>query len=160
MRPEHSAFEEGWALYSETLGSELGLYDDPFDRFGQLRMELMRTLRVLIDTGVHIHGWSSEEAMKYFMKQTGTSKEQANFEVSRLLWPWPGFQLAYKVGEMQFRAMRARVTEKLGPQFDVRNFHEAMLRWGPLPFDVLERRCDDCLEEPDCPLLVGPGEVH
>ena len=154
MQLRNVAFREGWALYAETLGEELGLYGDPYDKFGQLSMDLMRSVRVVADTGVHIHGWSVAEAKQYFLAQTGRPEELVDSEIARLFYR-PGFQLAYKIGAMRFQAMRERVAQKLGRRFDLRNFHDAMLRWGPLPLDILEAKVEDCLEEPDC-MLAGP----
>ena len=115
----------------------------------------MRAARVVIDTGVHIDGWSLEEAKQYLLAQTGISEDLANSEISRMHYPTS--QLAYKIGELRFQAMRKRVARKLGSGFDLRNFHDAMLLWGPLPFDVLQRKIEDCPREPDC-ILGSPQQ--
>lgn len=145
---QNVAFAEGWALYAEALGREMGLYGDPYDEFGELRMELTRAVRVVIDTGIHADGWSESRAKRYFLTETGKPPAEIDSEVSRTLWP--GGQLAYKVGQFRIRHLREKVSHVLGAQFDVRIFHDAILRWGPLPLDILERKLDECLNAPSC----------
>ncbi len=145
---QNVAFAEGWALYAEGLGREMGLYSDPYDEFGELRMELTRAVRVVIDTGIHADGWSESRAKEYFLAETGKPEAEVDSEVRRTLWP--GGQLAYKVGQFRIQHLREKVSRALGAQFDVRAFHDAILHWGPLPLDILERKVDECLNAPSC----------
>jgi uncharacterized protein (DUF885 family) len=145
---QNLAFAEGWALYAEGLGREMGLYGDPYDEFGELRMDLTRAVRVVIDTGIHADGWSEIRAQEYFLTETGKPQGEVDSEVSRTLWP--GGQLAYKVGQFRIQRLREEAAHALGPQFKVRAFHDAILRWGPLPLDILERKLDECLHAPSC----------
>ena len=145
---QNVAFAEGWALYAEGLGREMGLYVDPYDEFGKLRMELTRAVRVVIDTGIHARGWSDSRATEYFLAETGKPKAEVDSEVSRTLSP--GGQLAYKVGQFRIQRLREKASRALGAQFDVRAFHDAILRWGPLPLAILERKLDECLNAPGC----------
>jgi uncharacterized protein (DUF885 family) len=142
------AFNEGWALYAESLGEEMGLYGDRDARLGRLSMDLMRAVRLVVDTGIHAYGWSPERARTYFVEQTGKSLELAALEVSRSLRP--GVSLAYKVGELRIRALRERAARKLGERFDLRSFNDTILRWGPLPLAVLEKKTEECLQEQAC----------
>jgi len=145
---QSEAFTEGWALYAEGLGAELGMYTDPYDELGRLSMDLTRAVRAVFDTGIHAHGWTVTKAKHYLMAQTGKSQAIAELEVGRA--KRPAALLAYKVGEQRFKALRTRVAGVLGSRFDVRSFHEAMLRWGPLPLDILDRKVAECLDDPDC----------
>ena len=145
---DNAAFAEGWALYAEGLGREMSLYSDPYEEFGELRMELTRAVRVVIDTGIHSNGWTESRAKKYFVTETGKPEADVDSEVSRTLWP--GGQLAYKVGQFRIRHLREEASRALGTQFDVRPFHDAILRWGPLPLDILERKLNECLNAPSC----------
>ena len=145
---QNVAFAEGWALYAEALGKEMGLYGDPYDEFGELRMELTRAVRVVIDTGIHADGWSESRATEYFLAETGKPKPEVDSELSRTLWP--GGQLAYKVGQFRIQRLREQASRALGAQFDLRAFHDAILRWGPLPLDILERKLGECLNAPSC----------
>jgi uncharacterized protein (DUF885 family) len=141
------AFTEGWGLYAESLGEELGLYADPYDKFGQLSMDLTRSVRLVLDTGVHSLGWTAQQAQEYFVAQTGKPAAVAKAEVARTAFP--GMVLAYKVGELRLKALRQRTALRLGARFDLRTFHEAILDWGPLPLDILEARVGACLKRPD-----------
>jgi uncharacterized protein (DUF885 family) len=145
---QNPAFAEGWALYAEGLGREMGLYTDPYDEFGELRMELTRAVRVVVDTGIHQYGWSVRAAEQYFAMETGKPGAEIDSEVSRTVWP--GGQLAYKVGQERILHMREITSAALGSQFDLRRFHDAILRWGPLPLEILERRLEECLKEQAC----------
>ena len=124
------------------------MYSDPYDEFGELRMELTRAVRVVIDTGIHADGWSENRAKEYFLAETGKPQAEVESEVSRTLRP--GSQLAYKVGQLRIQRLRKEVSRALGAQFDVRAFHDAILRWGPLPLEILERKLDECLNKPGC----------
>ena len=135
------AFGEGWGLYSESLADELGLVDDPADKMGQLVFEMWRAVRLVADTGMHVKGWSRAKAIQYFLENTPRNELDVTNEVDRYL-VYPGQALAYKVGQLKIRELRTRAEKALGPRFDVRAFHDAVLLQGSLPMDVLERRID------------------
>ncbi|HVP61283.1 MAG TPA: DUF885 domain-containing protein [Myxococcaceae bacterium] len=137
----HSAFGEGWGLYSETLADELGLVDEPTDRFGQLVFEMWRAVRLVVDTGMHMKGWSRARAIQYSLENTPRAELDVTNEVDRYL-VYPGQALAYKIGQLKIRELRTRAEKALGQRFDVRAFHDAVLLQGSLPLDVLERRID------------------
>jgi uncharacterized protein (DUF885 family) len=133
----YSAYQEGWALYSESLGDELGVYDDPYVRFGKLSNEMWRAVRLVVDTGMHQKHWTRQQAVDYFVAHVATSEYNASSEVDRYI-SWPGQALAYKIGELKIQELRQRATKELGPAFDLREFHDAVLLEGPLPLTVLE----------------------
>jgi uncharacterized protein (DUF885 family) len=135
----YTAFTEGWALYAERLGGDLGLYRDPYSRFGQLSSEMWRALRLVLDTGIHDMGWSREQAMAYFRANSSKSDQEIAAEVDRYVVT-PGQALAYKSGELEIEALRAEAEKKLGARFDVRAFHAAVLEQGALPLDILDTR--------------------
>ena len=137
-----TAYVEGWGLYCESLGTELGLYGDPYQRFGALDAEMMRAIRLVVDTGLHALGWSRDRAIAYFTEHSVTPPADIVVEVDRYL-VLPGQALAYKVGERKLRELRARATDRLGAAFDVRAFHDELLAHGALPLDVLERLVDE-----------------
>jgi len=130
----NSAYSEGWALYAESLGEHLGLYKDPYNRFGQLASERFRAARLVIDTGIHSMGWTREQAQEYLQQHAPT---QAQAEVDRYI-SWPGQALSYKMGQLKIMELRKKAEEHLGPKFDVRDFHDAVLRDGSLPLELLE----------------------
>eukprot|EP00928_Gymnodinium_smaydae_P012386 TRINITY_DN14498_c0_g1_i1.p1 TRINITY_DN14498_c0_g1~~TRINITY_DN14498_c0_g1_i1.p1 ORF type:complete len:617 (+),score=112.26 TRINITY_DN14498_c0_g1_i1:84-1853(+) len=140
-RPLYTAYLEGWALYCEWLGEELGLYRTPQDLFGRLSMEMMRAVRLVVDTGIHSLGWSVEKAAAYMEEKTGMASEVCNDECNRYA-SWPGQAVAYKFGELHIRAARKRAEEKLGTAFDIKAFHTVLLGSGPLPLDVLDEKVD------------------
>jgi len=135
----YSAFVEGWALYSESLGEDLGLYTDPYSKFGQLTYEMWRAVRLVIDTGIHTMGWSREQAIDYFKANAAKTEHDITVEVDRYI-VWPGQALAYKIGELKLKALRAYATTTLGSRFDIRAFHDQVLGAGALPLDVLDAR--------------------
>jgi uncharacterized protein (DUF885 family) len=135
----YTAFSEGWGLYAESLGSELALYADAYARFGQLSFEMWRAVRLVVDTGIHAFGWSRERAIDYLRTNTGKTDHESTVEVDRYL-VWPAQALAYKVGELKLKELRAYATKHLGGRFDVRAFHDVVLGSGALPLDVLDTR--------------------
>ena len=142
---ETTAFVEGWALYAESLGPELGLYTDPYSRFGQLTYEMWRAIRLVLDTGIHSKGWSRERAIRFFLENAGKTEHDVVVEVDRYI-VWPGQALAYKVGQLKIREIRSRAEARLGPRFDLRRFHDALLARGALPLTILEARMDAWIE--------------
>ncbi len=136
-----TAFVEGWALYSEQLGDEMGLYRTPYERFGHLSYEMWRACRLVADTGLHWLRWSREQARACFTDNTALSAKNIEVELDRYI-SWPGQALGYKIGELKIMALRHRAEAALGPKFDVRAFHDAILLDGPVPLDLLEKRID------------------
>ncbi|MGH9464285.1 MAG: DUF885 domain-containing protein [Thermoanaerobaculia bacterium] len=141
-----SAFGEGWGLYSEWLGLEAGFYTDAYSNFGRLTYEMWRACRLVVDTGLHAMGWSRERAMDYLAANTALSRHEVRTETDRYI-SWPGQALAYKLGELKIRDLRRRAETALGPAFDVRDFHDAVLRNGSIPLDVLDRVIAEWIEE-------------
>ena len=133
----YSAFVEGWALYSESLGEELGLLKDPYSKFGQLTYEMWRAVRLVVDTGMHSMGWTREQAIQFFKDNTGKTDQDISVEVDRYI-VWPGQALAYKLGQLKIRELRTEAEKKQGSAFNVRTFHDAVLESGSIPLDVLE----------------------
>ncbi|MFZ5656637.1 MAG: DUF885 domain-containing protein [Pseudomonadota bacterium] len=136
-----TAFAEGWGLYAESLGKDLGVYTDPYSYFGYLQNELWRAIRLVVDTGLHSKGWSREQVIKYMLDNSAESETQATAEAERYI-AWPGQALAYKIGELKIKELRARAERELGPKFDIRDFHAEVLRDGAVPLSILERKID------------------
>ena len=132
-----NAFGEGWGLYSEFLGIEMGMYRTPYEQFGRLTYEMWRACRLVVDTGIHAKGWTRDQAMKYLADNTALSLHEIRTETDRYI-SWPGQALAYKLGELKIRELRVMATAKMGPRFDLRAFHDAVLRNGAVPLVVLE----------------------
>ena len=135
----YTAFVEGWGLYSESLGPELGLYKDPYSKFGQLTYEMWRAIRLVIDTGIHSLGWTRQQAIDYFKANSAKTEQDIVQEVDRYI-VMPAQALAYKSGELEIKALRRYAEQKLGPRFDIRSFHDQVLSQGALPLDVLDTR--------------------
>jgi len=133
----YTAFIEGWGLYSESLGVEMGFYQDPYSKFGQLTYEMWRAIRLVVDTGMHHLGWSRQQAIDYFMANAGKQEHDVIVEVDRYI-VWPGQALAYKIGELKIKELRAWASDELGEDFDIRGFHDEVLGKGALPLSVLE----------------------
>ena len=141
-----SAFGEGWGLYSEYLGLEAGIYEDPYSNFGRLTYEIWRACRLVVDTGVHAFGWTRQQMLDYLAENTALSLHEVTTETDRYI-SWPGQALAYKMGELKIRELRGRAEDALGSDFDVRHFHDAVLANGSVPLDILEELIDAWIEE-------------
>lgn len=141
-----NAFIEGWALYSERLGKEIGFYQDPYQEFGRLSMEAWRASRLVVDTGIHWFGWTRDQAIDYMEKNTALSKHNIIAEVDRYIG-WPGQALSYKTGELAIRRIRSDAEENLGKKFDLREFHDRVLEAGAIPIPMLESRISQWVQE-------------
>jgi uncharacterized protein (DUF885 family) len=141
-----SAYGEGWALYCETLGLEMGMYDTPYDRFGMLNYQIWRAARLVVDTGVHSQGWSRERAIAYFRDYTALPEHEINTEIDRYI-AWPAQALSYYLGEDAIIKSRAKAEKTLGPKFNVRAFHDTVLELGSVPIPVLQTRIDRFIAE-------------
>jgi uncharacterized protein (DUF885 family) len=141
-----SAYGEGWGLYSEFLAEDMGIYTTPYEMFGKLTYEQWRACRLVIDTGIHAMGWSREEAVEYFEKNTALSMHNINTEVDRYI-SWPGQAVSYKIGEIKIRELRKKAEEALGSDFDIRDFHEVILEQGVVTLPILEERVKQYIEE-------------
>jgi uncharacterized protein (DUF885 family) len=135
----YTAFVEGWALYSERLGKDVGRYQDPYSEYGRLENEMWRSVRLVVDTGVHAKHWSRQQMIDFFREHTAMDDQNIATEVDRYI-AWPGQALAYKLGQMQILELRERARKALGPSFDIRAFHDAVLNEGPVPLEILEIR--------------------
>ncbi len=141
-----SAYGEGWGLYCEKLGVEMGIYETPYEDFGRLTYEMWRAARLVIDTGVHSKGWSREQALAYLRDRTALSEHEVTTEVDRYI-SWPGQALSYKLGEIAIVRLRAQAEKELGDKFDVKGFHDAVLRQGSVPLPVLEQQIQAYIAE-------------
>jgi uncharacterized protein (DUF885 family) len=138
----YTAYVEGWALYAESLGGDMGFYSDPYSKFGQLTYEMWRACRLVVDTGMHAFGWSRQQAIDFMKENTAKTENDIIVEIDRYI-VWPGQALGYKLGELKIKELRAKAKRELGERFDIRRFHNAVLDDGPLPLDVLEKRIDE-----------------
>jgi uncharacterized protein (DUF885 family) len=140
------AYTEGWALYCESIGKELGLFTDPYQYYGRLNDEMLRAMRLVVDTGLHAKGWSREQGIRYMTEHSSMAESDAVAEVERYI-ALPGQALGYKIGQLRISAMRARAQAALGPKFDIKQFHSVVLRDGSVPIDVLEAKVDRWIEQ-------------
>ena len=140
-----TAFVEGWGLYSEQLGESMGIYDDPYDKFGQLTYDMWRAVRLVVDTGMHYKGWSREDAVNLFLENTAKTEQDINNEVDRYI-AWPGQALAYKIGQLKIMELRDKSKEALGEDFDIKDFHDHILSFGSIPLNILEEKVDEFIE--------------
>lgn len=138
---DYTAFVEGWALYAESLGKELGMFTDPYQWFGRLNDEQLRAMRLVVDTGLHAKGWTREQAIKFMLDNSTLAESDVVSEVERYI-AWPGQALGYKVGDLRIQGLRRRAEQALGPKFDVRDFHREVLCDGAVPMDVLTAKVD------------------
>jgi uncharacterized protein (DUF885 family) len=141
-----NAYIEGWALYAEQLGKEVGLYQDPVSDYGRLSSELFRAVRLVVDTGIHSQGWSREQVVEFFRKSGAVDEPTIQSETDRYI-AWPAQALSYKLGQLKFRELRERARRELGAKFDIRAFHDEMINGGTLPLDLLEARTDQWIAE-------------
>ena len=139
------SYSEGWALYAESIGKELGVFTDPYQWYGRLSDEMLRAMRLVLDTGLHAKGWSREQAIKYMLENSSMAESDVIAEVERYI-VWPGQALGYKLGQLHISALRAKAQEQLGEAFDVRDFHSQVLRDGAVPMDVLTAKIDRWIE--------------
>ena len=141
-----TAFVEGWGLYSEELGEFMNLYDDPYDKFGQLTYDMWRAIRLVVDTGIHYKNWSRQDAIDLFLENTAKSKLDIENEVDRYI-AWPGQALAYKIGQLKILELRNKAEKKLGDKYDIKDFHHEVLKRGSLPLDILEFYINEWIDE-------------
>jgi uncharacterized protein (DUF885 family) len=141
-----SAYGEGWALYAEGLGKEVGFYQDPVSDYGRLSSELFRAVRLVVDTGIHAKGWRRDQVVDFMRKSGAVDEPTIQTETDRYI-SWPAQALSYKLGQLKFRELRERAQKELGPKFDIRKFHDEMLNGGTLPLDMLEARTDKWIAE-------------
>ena len=142
----YSAYGEGWALYSESLGKELGLYDEPYQYFGMLSAEMHRSIRLVVDTGIHTKGWSREKAIQYSLDNEAESESGIISEIERYMAN-PGQALSYKIGQLKIRQLRSKAKISLGNKFDIKMFHEKILESGCIPLKLLEEKIDEWIEK-------------
>ena len=141
-----TAFIEGWGLYSEQLGESMGIYDDPYDKFGQLTYDMWRAIRLVVDTGMHYKDWSRDDAINLFLENTAKTQLDIENEVDRYI-AWPGQALAYKIGQLKIMELRDKAKEILGEDFDIKTFHDHILSFGSIPLNVLEEKVDEFIVE-------------
>jgi len=142
----YTAFVEGWGLYSEKLAEEMGFYDDPYSKFGQLTYEMWRACRLVVDTGMHALGWTRQEAIDFMLSNTAKTENDVSVEIDRYI-AWPGQALAYKIGELKIRELRAKAERNMGKDFNIRDFHDVVLGNGAVPLDILEKHVNEYILE-------------
>ncbi len=140
-----SAYGEGWALYCEFLGNDMGIYTTPYEEFGKLTYEMWRACRLVVDTGIHAKGWTKQQVLDFMLTNTALSEHEINTETDRYI-AWPGQAISYKMGELKIRELRQKCEKALGPNFDIRKFHEVILEQGTVTLPILEQRIDAFLE--------------
>ena len=141
-----SAFGEGWGLYAEYLGEEMGMYESPYERFGRYTYEMWRACRLVVDVGLHYKGWSRQQAVDYLAQNTALSLHEVNTEIDRYIG-WPAQALSYKIGEITIKRLREQAREAMGEDFDLREFHRVILKNGSIPLNVLEKEVQLYMEE-------------
>ena len=141
----YTAFVEGWGLYSEKLAEEMGFYQDPYSKFGQLTYEMWRACRLVVDTGMHALGWTRQKAIDFMLSNTAKTENDVTVEIDRYI-TWPGQALAYKIGELKIRELRSKAEKELGDDFNIRDFHDVVLGHGAVPLDILEQHVDDYIQ--------------
>ena len=139
------AYTEGWALYAESIGKEMGMFGDPYQYYGRLSDEMLRAMRLVVDTGLHTRGWSREKAIQYMLDNSSMARTDVEAEVERYIAN-PGQALGYKIGQIRIREMRNKAEKALGSKFDLKEFHSQVLRDGALPMDILDRKIDRWIE--------------
>jgi uncharacterized protein (DUF885 family) len=154
---ENAGYVEGWALYAEELGKEVGLYQDPVSDYGRLSSELFRAVRLVVDTGIQSQGWTRDQVVEFFRESGAVDEPTIQSETDRYI-AWPGQALAYKLGQLKFRELRDRAKKQLGAKFDIRAFHDEMLNGGVLPLDLLEARTDSWIRSQK--LGAGSAAAH
>ncbi len=142
----YTAYGEGWALYAERLGKEVGFYQDPYSDYGRLESDLLRAIRLVVDTGIHYKHWTRQQVVDYFHDNSGTDEPDVQAETDRYI-AWPGQALGYKIGQLKFIELREQAKKELGDRFDIRKFHDEVLGAGALPLNVLERRVDGWIKD-------------
>jgi uncharacterized protein (DUF885 family) len=156
---DYTAFVEGWALYSERLGKELGRYQDPYSDYGRLENEMWRAIRLVVDTGLHEMHWSREQVVAYFHRYTAMDEPNVQTETDRYI-AWPAQALAYKLGQLEILKLRQYAKEQLGSKFDIRAFHDEILGGGALPLDVLDKRVHEWVDTQKPPSAPSTTSTH
>jgi uncharacterized protein (DUF885 family) len=154
----YTAFIEGWGLYSESLGEDLGLYKDPYSKFGQLTYEMWRAVRLVVDTGMHAKQWTRQQAIDYFKQNAAKTEQDIINEIDRYIG-WPGQALAYKIGELKLQELRRKAKERLGERFDIKAFHDTVLGSGAVPLDILEQNVNAWVERALAAPAGAPGST-
>jgi len=152
----YTAYTEGWGLYAESLGNDMGLYDDPYDKFGALTYEMWRAVRLVVDTGMHAFGMSRQDAIDYFLDNAPKTRLDVTNEIDRYIGG-PGQALAYKIGQLTILRLRKKAQDELGDRYDIRDFHDVVLAQGAVPLDILERNVDDYITSVKAQRRAAPG---